>query len=94
MRRRLQGNMTNLAYISLILTVVDIVKNDRFQLILTLNRFDRVTYPYSKALRLKKSSLFFWNVLKKILVPKKKSPPHGAFLELKKWAIPVISVHL
>ena len=41
-------------------------------------------YPYSKVLRLKKSSSLLWNVLEKILDAKKYSPPD----ELKKGGKP------
>ena len=44
--------------------------------------------PYSKALRLKRSSPRLWNVLEKFLDPKKKSPPDGPLLELKKSGEP------
>ena len=43
--------------------------------------------PYSNALRVKKLPLQ-WNVLGKILDPKKKSPHDGALLEFKKGGEP------
>ena len=51
-------------------------------------------YPYSKAPRLIKSSPLLLNVLKNILDPKKKSPPKGALLKVKKGANPLIVMNL